>query len=774
MDRFKSAVDIVRKIHELQMNSICVSELISDICNYFDRIKNEKLSDADLKFLRHIAIEVGIPHYFDMLNNFQSIRNRRFNIDLNTLQDLIKESVLHTSEDCIIHKYQKEVLLKFKENKLNRFFLSASTSFGKTFLVYEIIRKMKYNNIVLIFPTIALLSENLKKIYTEEAYTWIKESYKIHTLSDVEILSEHNIFIYTPERFLSFMDKTHNIAFDFLFVDEAYKIDNEYIIDNESHENERDIAYRLAIFFGLVQHTTDALLAGPYIDFYDSTKNNYNPSFDYFLRDNNIELLNYNHIEIVNKKSVDIKSRKNYEIDDNYAIHFNEPSKPERFKTIVSEIKKRTENSIVYCHSRTEAEAYAKRIVQDDNFNEINYSAFADFIAHIETVFGKSIASDWIVVKALKKGIGIHHGLIPKYIQKEIIQLFNNGYINILLSTTTLTEGVNTTSKNIIILSDKKGAKPLKKFDAKNIEGRAGRFLQHYSGQVFILQNQFSDIINGEDECIKHKNYDSESPKQEIDLYYTGEQYLNHENVVKREEIDTIQTKYGIPEEVISSFKVISKQDKLLLYSRILTFTRQDVADIEKLIKDFNATMYVNSAGFQKIIDTVLPIVKDNKLKELMTYVKEGRTNPAIIGLVISYISGGLNGSIIYNMDKKGKTFDEAMRISTDFIYNTLKYQVVKYFGAFNLMYKYWKSTKTKKPMEEVTGIDAMLLKFEYNTSSKLGRLVSDFGVPQKIVEYYDVLEGNRRKAASIQNSFDSYERTEFSKIQDIVDRNMD
>jgi hypothetical protein len=125
-------------------------------------------------------------------------------------------------------------------------------------------------------------------------------------------------------------------------------------------------------------------------------------------------------------------------------------------------------------------------------------------------------------------------------------------------------------------------------------------------------------------------------------------------------------------------------------------------------------------------------------------------------------------------MDKKGKTFDEAMRISTDFIYNTLKYQVVKYFGAFNLMYKYWKSTKTKKPMEEVTGIDAMLLKFEYNTSSKLGRLVSDFGVPQKIVEYYDVLEGNRRKAASIQNSFDSYERAEFSKIQDIVDRNMD
>lgn len=773
MDRFKSAVDIVRKIHKSKRNPECVPELISDTCSYFDYLKNEELSDADLKFLRHIAIEVGIPHYFEMLNNFQNFRDRRFDINLRTFQDIIKESVLHTSEDSIIHKYQNEVLAKFKNNNLNRFFLSASTSFGKTFLAYEIIRQMKYNNIVLIFPTIALLSENLKKIYTEELYSWIKGAYKIHTLSDIDVLTEHNIFIYTPERFLSFMDKPHNVVFDFLFVDEAYKIDNEYIMDNESQENERDVAYRLAIFFGLVQPTTDALLAGPYIDFFDSTKSNYNPSFDYFLRDNNIELLDYNHIEIVNKRSVDIKLRKRYELDDNYAINFSELGKAERFKTIVSEIVRRKENSIVYCHSRTEAEKYAKHIVEDNVFKEIGCTAFADFIAHIETEFGNSNASDWIVVKALKKGIGIHHGLIPKYIQKEIIQLFNNGYIHILLSTTTLTEGVNTTSKNIIILSDKKGTKPLKKFDAKNIEGRAGRFLQHYSGQVFILQNRFSNIIKGGDECIKHKNYDSESPKHEIDLYYTREQYLKPENIIKREEIDAMQAQYGIPEDVISSFKVISKQDKLQLFKVISTFTEQDVGCIEKLIKDFNTTRYVHIAGFQKIIDTVLPIVKNSKLIGLMTYVKEGRTNPAIIGLVISYITGGLNGSIVYNMSQRGRTFDEAMRTSTDFIYNTLKYQVVKYFGAFNIMYKYWKSTKTNKPIDEVIGIDAMLLKFEYNTSSKLGRLVSDFGVPQKIVEYYDVLEGNGQKAASIRSSFDSYERAEFSKIQDLVDRNI-
>ncbi|WP_419673672.1 helicase-related protein [Aliarcobacter butzleri] len=39
--------------------------------------------------------------------------------------------------------------------------------------------------------------------------------------------------------------------------------------------------------------------------------------------------------------------------------------------------------------------------------------------------------------------------------QKEIIKLFNNGDINILISTTTITEGVNTSAKNLIVQGHK-------------------------------------------------------------------------------------------------------------------------------------------------------------------------------------------------------------------------------------------------------------------------------------------------------------------------------
>jgi 5-methylcytosine-specific restriction endonuclease McrBC GTP-binding regulatory subunit McrB len=55
--------------------------------------------------------------------------------------------------------------------------------------------------------------------------------------------------------------------------------------------------------------------------------------------------------------------------------------------------------------------------------------------ANLSAVFG----DEWIVVQALRHGIGIHRGLVPKYIQREIISLFNNGDIAVLLSTTTIT-----------------------------------------------------------------------------------------------------------------------------------------------------------------------------------------------------------------------------------------------------------------------------------------------------------------------------------------------
>jgi hypothetical protein len=108
------------------------------------------------------------------------------------------------------------------------------------------------------------------------------------------------------------------------------------------------------------------------------------------------------------------------------------------------------------------------------------------------------------------------------------------------------------------------------------------------------------------------------------------------------------------------------------------------------------------------------------------------------------------------------------MRQASSMIFNTYKYQLVKYLGIFNLMYKYIESIKLDVEIDEVSGIDKLLIKLEYNAFSEEARIASDFGVPQKIVDYYDSANANDSKR--ILNEFDAYEKTVFERIKRIIE----
>ena len=82
---------------------------------------------------------------------------------------------------------------------------------------------------------------------------------------------------------MSYIDKHKMQRFDFIFIDEIYKIDNQYIIDVETiGENERDISFRVALFDTCLR-ARDILLSGPYISFPKATSNR---SLQFFLDDN--------------------------------------------------------------------------------------------------------------------------------------------------------------------------------------------------------------------------------------------------------------------------------------------------------------------------------------------------------------------------------------------------------------------------------------------------------------------------------------------------------
>jgi len=759
MDKIEEAASVIVSLNNYRDGQIKDYDLIKSVCSYFDKIKDEEITEHDKKFLKYISNTVGIPHFYDLLGKFNQ-NTVIDNFDLNTLSAIIYESTLNLDLQNKVHKYQKQILKLYSKDKLNRYFLSASTSFGKTHIVFEIIKKMEYNNVVLIFPTIALLSENLERLTSTDNYHYFIDNYDIHTLSEVGELGEKNLFIYTPERFLSFVEKrTDEIDFDFAFIDEVYKIDNEYIIDEEVRENERDVAYRLAVFESL-KPDVDALLAGPYIDFSKRGDPKYNASFDRFLSENLIELIDYNNYEIVNKSFTDIKSSREYSVDEQLQLKFTNNTKDQRLVETIQSIIDIGQNSIVYCYSISSVESYAKKLIASKILENHNSSEYSDFLTHITDNFNK----DWTVIEALKHGIGIHHGLVPKYLQKEIVSLFNRNLLRVLISTTTITEGVNTSAKNLVVLHHKKGNKDLKKFDAKNIAGRAGRFLYHYSGRVIVLKNDFMKAINSEAEGIKHKNYDLNAPKDEIDLFITKDEFLKSEDQQRKLDIRALQEERNIPDFVFSLYKVVSRLHKIQLYDRIENLIPAELAAIKRLIRQINFRMDIDYDGFQTVLNIIEPFVLNQKTRFLIEYKGVNGDYSALTNLVHYYLTGGFAGSVRYKLNQ-GKSVDDAISETSEFVYNILKYQVVKYLGVFNVMYKLSQSQKTSQKFEEVSGIDRLLTKLEYNALTQNGRIASDFGVPSSIVDYYESTDN----AENIKSQFDSYEKNIFEKVEKII-----
>lgn len=247
------------------------------------------------------------------------------------------------------------------------------------------------------------------------------------------------------------------MTLDFVFVDEVYKLDNDFIIDEVPQENERDVAYRIALHELLKSENTDSLLAGPYIMFPGEDDINNQSSFRAFLDWYDFNLVDYNLYDIVNKEEVIVNTALNIKVDDTFHLTFTEKTKTARVVQLVKQLINRSENAIIYCNQKYLTEKWAKELLNGNiGLEDIDNERVIRLTKHIESLFADSKGMQWIVTKALKKGIGIHHGLVPKYMQQEIISLFNDNILKILICTTTITEGVNTTAKNMIVLSGKK------------------------------------------------------------------------------------------------------------------------------------------------------------------------------------------------------------------------------------------------------------------------------------------------------------------------------
>ena len=318
----------------------------------------------------------------------------------------------------------------------------------------------------------------------------------------------------------------------------------------------------------------------------------------------------------------------------------------------------------------------------------------------------------------------------------------------------------------MIVTSVRKGDKPLKQFDAKNIAGRAGRFNNHYSGNVIDLTKNFETIVDSVQDSIEHKNYDKKRNKNDIDLEVTLDDFLTDDDRVLKEKVENLKKESGLPNFIFQSYKVIGPLEKISIYNRIRNMSDTELRRIDQLKKSLqlNRGTDINWEGFQTVIEICKNFVANQSLKGLMEKEVEIRGENSVSVLVIqisNYLKSGFLGTVQYYVNEQKKSKDTAMRDTAKLVYTTFKYHLVKYLGVFDLLYRYHISQIYKRKFDDVSGIQILLQRLEYNALTVEGRKLSDYGVPFALIKFYD--ENNGQKL------FDAYEMYIDSQVQNLL-----
>ena len=366
----------------------------------------------------------------------------------NTAGEIRKE--FHKSdnlEDKYFHEEQKihNNILKSGKNLI----VSAPTSFGKSILIEEVVASKKYNNIVVIQPTLALLDETRKNL---KRY---KKDYKIIVRTSQESSNEKgNLFLLTAERVKEYQ-KLPKI--DFFVIDEFYKL-------SAKRDDERSDVLNNAFNLLVNEHKSKFYLLGPNIDaISEGFAKKYNAEFvktRYSLVDNQV-------IDLFSDEFGDRGSKK---VNKENAL----------FELL---LKLKDEQTIIYCSSparvRYLSKNFCEYLIAQNTESESGELSIIEWIRN-------NVGDKWGIINCLNHGIGIHDGALQKHISSSIIHYFNKNKLKYLFCTSTIIEGVNTSAKNVVFFDKTKGDRdPIDFFDYSNIKGRSGRMMIHYLGRIY-------------------------------------------------------------------------------------------------------------------------------------------------------------------------------------------------------------------------------------------------------------------------------------------------
>lgn len=606
--------------------------------------------------------------------------------------------------DIIMHPQQIECLnCLFKGDNL---LISAPTSFGKTFVALEYICRKNFNNIVFVVPTLALMNELLLKIKRRfgEEYNLIQHGYE-------EIL-ERNIFIIVPERAdTELLNKIPEI--DLLVFDEIYKLHRK----SKDREDKRIISLNRG-YFEIVNRAKQVILLGPFIKDILFERTKLCDDITKFISDYSPVYIKINYMD----------EKESFVLDE-----------------LVNSNAK-----LVYFHDPNSIYEYATKITGEVMFEEEENS--------LTLWCDKYISTDWLPSEMLKKGIGIHHGKLPGFMRRYIENLYNEGSIKNVLCTSTLLEGINTPTMELLVYD----SEHLSAFELNNLIGRVGRLGQFEKGVVYLFDRNLDDKIVGDakyeevrivaetnevtdlEEIIYLDKNKSEIGEEKLKVYYELEEKLK----IYNKTIEDLKYTDGFIikellavidrlEEIIQAIKKLEMAEK-----EEITNARGEILDIFiTIIKHRNRFMLIN-------INNALE--RDKRIKEVVCINKLTNLRPKSI---YERIQGEIDRAEKF-MNKY--ILNQYIDYLFDLAFSYIKYDLVRIVGYIDFIF----NENNREENEEVKHLYEILdkavlsrLRIYNNQTDTLLRILIDLDIPYQDAKEISKLIGKSMEHEKISTS---------------------
>lgn len=390
----------------------------------------------DYKPLYDFSTEFGfypIARNIHSLNLINNLGIKDILIDLEIDSFSYQNQYIQTMEQFDIHK---KIL---KEEGQEIAFL-APTSFGKSSIVVDLIKKYNTDNIKIgvIVPTKSLLTQTFNSLKKENLEKRLLLHDEMYNKDDKSFIA-----IFTQERALRLL-KNQNIYFDILFIDEAHNIfkkDSRSILLSRliKRNLQRNSDTKLIYLSPLIQDINNLKVSDTQI--INEQRIHFNikePEIFEYLADGNMRQYNRFTGDFYN-----IRNEKNYlEYIKNHSLFKN----------------------FIYLKKPKMIEIFANELA--DELPEI------DGVQNIVDILNENIHEDFYVSKLLSKGVIYIHGQIPDIIKEYLEYKFKAiPSLKYIIANTVILEGINLPIDNMFVLNVEK----LSEKDLTNLIGRINR-----------------------------------------------------------------------------------------------------------------------------------------------------------------------------------------------------------------------------------------------------------------------------------------------------------